>query len=273
MKVFTQKKTDVIYNLEHHGGGDLTSGQIMCEDCEDAEIRYSCEMLKDGDHVLDIGGNMGLHTVNFAKHIIPNGKLVAFEPMKKNFDVLCKNIVNHELDKKNVLALNVALSDKSKKSQYIINNRNMGDCRGHVFKGETFEEETVQEISLDDFFENLNSIDIEWGKIKLIKIDTQGSEVNILKGGSKCFENHFNGTIFMEYAPYWLNNNNQDMEWFWKFLKDQMFSIFSIPLDSNINGRPIVNPSSIEKLQDYYEECKEKDTYCNIILKKTPYNN
>ena len=40
-------------------------------------------MIENGDHVLDIGGNIGLHTVNFAKHLVPNGKLVAFEPMSK----------------------------------------------------------------------------------------------------------------------------------------------------------------------------------------------
>ncbi len=270
MKAYTQKKEDVIYDLITHGSGDITSGQIMCHDCEDAEIRYSCELLEDGDHVLDIGGNIGLHTINFAKKIIPNGKLVAFEPMSKNFDVLCKNIVKFDLDKKNVLAINAAVSDEAKKSQYIINPDNMGDCRGHVFDNETFEEETINQLSLDDFFENHNTIGIEWGKIKLIKLDTQGSEVSILKGAAKCFEKPYNGTIFMEYAPYWLENNNQDIEWFYKFLKEQMFSVFFIPLDSNINGRPIVKPSSITEIKDYYEECKRKDTYCNIILKRTP---
>ena len=130
----------------------------MCEECEDAEIRYSCEMLKDGDHVLDIGGNIGLHTINFASKIIPNGKLVAFEPMSKNFGVLTKNIEKYELDKNNVLAINAAVSDVSKKAQYVINPNNMGDCRGHVFEGEEYEEETINQLSLDDFFENHNTL-------------------------------------------------------------------------------------------------------------------
>ena len=101
-------------------------------------------------------------------------------------------------------------------------------------------------------------------------MDTQGSEISILKGASNCFKESFNGTIFMEYAPKWLHNNNQDIEWFYNFIKEQMFSIFKIPLDSNVNGRPIVNPSSIEEIKGYYEECKEKDTYCNLVLKRTP---
>jgi|TARA_R110002012_G_scaffold316843_1_gene532396 FkbM family methyltransferase len=260
---------NVIYDLITHGGGDITSGQIICNNCEDAEIRYSCEMIENGDHVLDIGGNIGLHTVNFAKHLVPNGKLVAFEPMSKNYDVLCQNVKKHNLEN-NVLAINAAVSHESKQSQYIINPKNMGDCRGHVFENELFEEETVNQTTLDDFFANNNTIGLEWNKIKFIKMDTQGSEISILQGASNCFKEPFNGTIFLEYAPYWLHNNNQDINWFFDFIKEHMFSVFKIPLDSNVNNRPIVNPSSIEEIKDYYYECYQKDTYCNIVLKRTP---
>ena len=103
----------------------ITSGQIICNNCEDAEIRYSCEMIENGDHVLDIGGNIGLHTINFAKHLVPNGKLVAFEPMSKNYDVLCQNVKKHNLEN-NVLAINAAVSHESKQSQYIINPKKYG---------------------------------------------------------------------------------------------------------------------------------------------------
>ena len=273
----------VNYDIITHGGGDITSNQIMCGDCEDAEIRYLREMLYEGDHVLDIGGNIGLHTVNFGEKIAPTGKMATFEPMSKNYYVLNQNIRKYDLDQ-NVLAVNAAVSDESKKTQYIINPKNMGDCRGHVFDNEVnkldfcndspdkdFEEETVNQITLDDFFNDQNTIEIEWSKITLIKMDTQGSEISILKGASNCFKEPFNGTIFMEYAPYWLHNNDQDIGWFFRFIKEQMFSVFMIPLDSNVGGRPIVNPSSIIEIKNYYEECKMKDTYCNIILKRTPY--
>ena len=260
---------NVIYDLITHGGDEVTHRQIIRNNCEDAEIRYSCGKIGNGDHVLDIGGNIGLHTINFAKHLVPNGKLVAFEPMSKNYDVLCQNVKKHNLEN-NVLAINAALSHESKQSQYIINPKNMGDCRGHVFENELFEEETGNQTTLDDFFANNNTIGIEWNKIKFIKMDTQGSEISILQGASNCFKEPFNGTIFLEYAPYWLHNNNQDINWFFDFIKEHMFSVFKIPLDSNVNNRPIVNPSSIEEIKDYYYECYQKDTYCNLILKRTP---
>ena len=272
---------NVNYNINTHGPSELTSSQIICNNCEDAEIRYLREILSEGDHVLDIGGNIGLHTVNFGEEIAPTifpngrsaaGKMAAFEPMSKNYNLLTQNIKKYNLEE-NVLAVNAAVSDSSKKNQYIINPGNMGDCRGHVFDNEVgdykrFEEETVKQLTLDDFFKNHNSIGIEWSKIKLIKMDTQGSEISILKGASNCFKEPFNGTIFMEYGPYWLHNNDQDIGWFFRFLKEQMFSVYMLPLDSNVDGRPEVNPSSIIEIKNYYEECKRKNTYCNIILKR-----
>ena len=58
-------KSNVTYNINTHGHSELTSSQIISQNCEDAEIRYLRDILSEGDHVLDIGGNIGLHTVNF----------------------------------------------------------------------------------------------------------------------------------------------------------------------------------------------------------------
>ena len=55
----------------------------------------------------------------------------------------CQNVKKHNLEN-NVLAINAAVSHESKQSQYIINPKNMGDCRGHVFENELFE--LVREI-------------------------------------------------------------------------------------------------------------------------------
>ena len=113
----------------------------------------------------------------------------------RNYDVLCQNVKKHNLEN-NVLAINAAVSHESKQSQYIINPKNMGDCRGHVFENELFEEETVNQTTLDDFFANNNTIGLEWNKIKFIKMDTQGSEISFLQGASNCFKEPFNEPYF-----------------------------------------------------------------------------
>ena len=116
-------KSNVTYNINTHGHSELTSSQIISQNCEDAEIRYLRDILSEGDHVLDIGGNIGLHTVNFGEEIAPAdfpsgrptaGKMAAFEPMSKNYNLLTQNIKKHNLEQ-NVLAVNAAVSDSSKK--------------------------------------------------------------------------------------------------------------------------------------------------------------
>ena len=75
---------DINYDIITHRGSDITSVQIMDGNCEDAEIRYLREMLYDGDHVLDFGGNIGLHAVNFAQKIAPLDLLLSAHSTAKN---------------------------------------------------------------------------------------------------------------------------------------------------------------------------------------------
>ena len=61
---------------------------------EFSEIELSIikKFIKPGDYVFDIGANIGLLTVPFAKTIGNNGKVFSFEPQSFVYDVLNKNI-------------------------------------------------------------------------------------------------------------------------------------------------------------------------------------
>src|ERR1700722_8284406 len=49
-------------------------------------------LIKPGMTVLDIGANIGVHTVNFAKAATPLGKVIAFEPQRIIYQMLCGNV-------------------------------------------------------------------------------------------------------------------------------------------------------------------------------------
>ena len=232
--------TDVIYDVNYHGDDppeEKLSKQIYLHNQhltpfpEDDEIQFLLTNLKEGDHVLDIGANIGLHAINFSNAVGKNGTVIAFEPMKKNYDILLSNIKKHKAQGE-IVPENVALGASNKKIQFDINSVNMGDCRSSealkkdkLVDNKTFDQETVLQMRLDDY------PDIQWEKIRLIKMDTQGCEIDILKGASKLFKGGYMGSIFLEFSPYMLNNNNQDIEWFYKFIVDNMFTVFYCPID------------------------------------------
>jgi len=275
--------TDVIYDVNYHGDDppeEKLSKQIYLHNQhltpfpEDDEIQFLLTNLKEGDHVLDIGANIGLHAINFCNAVGKNGTVIAFEPMKKNYDILVSNIEKHKAQDV-IVPVNVALGESNKKIQFDINAINMGDCRSSealkkdkLVDNKTFDQETVSQITLDDYFDiNLYS-GVQWEKVRLIKMDTQGCEIDILKGASNLFKGGYMGSIFLEFSPYMLNNNNQDIEWFYKFIVDNMFTVFYCPIDQTW-GQFKTTPISIDKIKDLYrDQIHEESQYQNLMLQK-----
>ena len=51
------------------------------------------KFVKPGMHVMDIGANIGTHTLLISKLVGDDGKVYAFEPCKLNHDILFQNLV------------------------------------------------------------------------------------------------------------------------------------------------------------------------------------
>src|SRR4051812_16828084 len=64
--------------------------------CEE-EIEVLSQIIKPGSVVLDIGANIGTHTICFAKQALPGGVVYAFEPQRLVFQNLCANIALNQL--------------------------------------------------------------------------------------------------------------------------------------------------------------------------------
>ena len=134
-------------------------------------IDKALSLLQSFDLVLDIGANVGLHTVRFSKYF---DKVVAFEPTGRNFECLSENtksLTNITLNK-------TALGSLSEKKDISIpkGSDNCGLYSFVDFKDrDDVENETVEVITLDSFKLSPN----------LIKIDTQGFELEVLKGSEE----------------------------------------------------------------------------------------
>ncbi len=155
---------------------------------------------KKTDSFLDIGANIGYYSL-LASKANPHIRIFAFEPASGPKYYLNKNIRLNNLEK-NVTPIDLALSSESKtidfyevkstKYEHLDKNLSGEHNAGTKTKTRNFVKTTVQGISLANFItnENIQTID-------LIKIDTEGTEVDILESG-KEFIDRFKPIIICE---------------------------------------------------------------------------
>jgi FkbM family methyltransferase len=149
-----------------------TVSQYPGTDYQQATINKAVQHVKKFDCAVDVGGNIGLHTVRFAQLF---KQVHSFEPTNINFECLQKN--TETLD--NVILHQLGLGDKSDNLtiQLPVGANNCGNFSIVDFKDDT--EQTVDETIE---IQTLDSLELT---PDLIKIDVQGFDYNVLVGAVK----------------------------------------------------------------------------------------
>lgn len=177
----------------------------------DHEIVYMRSILDIGDTVLEIGANMGSHTLALAKHVGNEGKVIAIEAQRLMFQSVCANIAMNSLQ--NVHAYNIAIGEQEgilKVSELDPQmNQNFGGYRPKENTGET-------EVAL----RTVDSLKID--KCKLIKMDIEGMELEALKGAKETLS-RLQPVLFFE-------SHGEEVKSIADFLKDFGYTIYDFAL-------------------------------------------
>ena len=132
------------------------------------------QLVRAGDTVMEIGANIGSHTVGLAKRVGPQGLVIAFEPQRACFALLQSQIALNELT--NVVALNQGVADKG--GTLYVPGRDyatQGNAGGVALAEKPLpRHEAVRVIRLDDRHGDI--------KVHLIKIDVEGMEGQVIDG-------------------------------------------------------------------------------------------
>jgi FkbM family methyltransferase len=186
------------------------------------EVKLFRTLLAPESNVVEIGANLGLHSVPLAK-FANKGKVICLEPQRIIFQMLCANIALNDLT--NVFAYHAAASDANREitiqSSDYESPWNYGAFSVHKgmstegsFPG-TVTMETVPTVKLDTFdaVSGLSSL-------TLLKVDAEQHELQVLKGAAELIARH-QPVIFVEnndaqhgdeliqhieslgYVPYW----------------------------------------------------------------------
>jgi len=140
--------------------------------------------------IIDVGAHKG-EFIECSLKINSVNKIIAFEPQKKIFSLLEKKFLNNNKIFLNNIALDIDNGQKVIKINKLSSTSTLNeiDNSSFYFKFKSFllyekdsiiSEEEIDTVSFDDFF---------YGKIfdqnTLLKIDTEGYELNVLKGSNK----------------------------------------------------------------------------------------
>lgn len=170
--------------------------------------------VKQGMTVLDIGANIGCHTLRMAKLVGDNGRVIAFEPMSW---ALSKCKINIGLNNyKNITIESLALSDA--------NQRKPASFRSSwALDGlpERNENEDVLFSTLDDYVKRT-----KLGRVNFVKLDVDGYEYKVLRGGLQTIRRYM-PIMVIELGKYTLNNVGDNLEDVLDLLESIGYSFYS----------------------------------------------
>ena len=162
-------------------------------------------MMRPGKDAIEVGANIGTHTVSMARKLSGMGKrLLAVEPQPVVFQTMCANIALNALF--NVSAENAACSDAPGSVTFQAPDyRQEGNLGGVSMREDGKGSHRVRSVRLDELVPD----DFDVG---LIKIDVEGFEQKVLEGATETIA-RCRPFIYIENDR--LDRSKALIEWLW----------------------------------------------------------
>jgi len=144
--------------------------------------------LRLGMTAIDVGANIGYHTLRMARSVGAGGQVIAIEPAARAVVRLRRNLALNEFPNVEVVAVALAdhdaeLAELRLQSSYPLSGRGVAD------------RVLVRVAQLDTLV-----LERQLNRVDLIKIDVDGQEARVLRGARGTLE-RFRPTLFFELTP------------------------------------------------------------------------
>lgn len=163
-------------------------------------------MLRPGQIAIDIGANVGMHSVIMANRVGPAGRVVVFEPDAHPMGRLRQNMALNGIDW--VTTVEAAVSAKSELRTFYLHDDTIGNFANASLVAANVGKDTpsvqMQVFALDEWLK-----DNPLPRVDLIKLLAQGEEFNALQGMRGLIERDRPKIFFLYEPSYW---HRQDLE-------------------------------------------------------------
>lgn len=193
----TKTRGGIKWSLDLREGIDLAI--YVLGGFEVRTIRRYKKLIRKGDNILDIGANIGAHTLPLAQLVGNNGKVISFEPTQYAFGKLEKNI-----------SLNPNLAPRITAKQMMLVSKNSSELPDAIYsswplensndlhkdhRGRLKSTDGATIATLDQYIQNS---DLQ--HINFIKLDVDGNEYDVLMGAHETLRK-FKPALIIELAP------------------------------------------------------------------------
>ena len=198
------------------------SGYVLCPSsdlplvailAESGELELGTRLLierflRPGDVFVDVGANLGLHSLAAARTLLGQGRVIAFEPFPQTADFLTRSLALNGYS--NLCDVHqVALSDEEGKRLL-----HLGVTSGHhsLFALDEGQTNEIKSVSVNvTCLDTVITVDT---KVDLIKIDVEGAELAVLTGASGVLDRNPDVGIIIEFGPSHLRRSGTSTaEW------------------------------------------------------------
>lgn len=176
-----------------------------------------------GDVIIEVGANIGSHTVGLAKIVGAQGRVMAIEAQPVIFQNLCGNISINSLT--NLDCLNIAASNRSGSTIIPFYDYSIKGNYGGISVGDSEVGSQVDMKKLDDVF--------PYNRLKLLKIDVEGMEKEVLEGAREIIE-RFKPILYVENDR--VDNSKELIEYIFQLGYDLWWHLPPLFNEDNFNG-------------------------------------
>jgi FkbM family methyltransferase len=239
------------FQINHHDTIIGRSLKIYGEYAEH-EMMLLSKLIEKSQTVVDVGANIGTHTVFFANKVGEKGAVIAIEAQPEIFNLLKKNIILNDL--KNVDAKNLVIASENYNIKLpAVNYDQDGNFGALSFKIKNIDFYLpIKKAGIPSMIPAIPLDDLRLNACHLLKVDVEGMEKEVIDGAVNLIE---------KYRPIlYLENNHQasspkilqllmniDYQSYWhvvSYFRPKNFNkyndnIFSASLELNLLCRPI----------------------------------